>query len=331
MVKVLITGGAGFIGLHLAERMLKDGHRVVICDNFSRAVKDPEFLQLADHRHCEMIEVDLLDENSVYSLGVDFDLIFHLAAIIGVQHVLAQPYEVLTKNVVILQNVISLADSQKNLSRFLFASTSEIYSGTQQQFDLTLPTPEDTPLAVGNLHHPRTSYMLSKLYGEAMCLQSRLPFTIFRPHNIYGPRMGLSHVIPELCKKIYHCKISQELEVYSVKHTRTFCYVSDAIEQLVRMSDLPKCEGKVLNLGTSSPETTIGDLALTILRIANRKDLSIKQMPATSGSPERRCPDMTITSELINFSSEVSLIDGIQQTFNWYSERVFKAGGISSK
>ena len=283
MLQILITGGGGFIGLHLAERMLKDGHKVFICDNFSRAVKDPELLQVANHKNCQIIEVDLLDKNSVLTLGLEFDLIFHLAAIIGVQHVLAQPYSVLTKNVTILENVISLAKSQKNLSRFLFASTSEIYAGTQQQFDLMLPTPENTPLAVGNLAHPRTSYMLSKLYGEAMCLQSELPFTIFR-HNIYGPRMGLSHVIPELFKKIYHCKANEELEVYSVEHTRTFCYVSDAVEQLVRMSGSSKCEGKVLNLGTRSPEITIGKLALTILQIAERKDLNIKQMPATSGS-----------------------------------------------
>lgn len=331
MLRILITGGAGFIGLHLAERMLEDGHNVIICDNFSRAVKDPRLLQIVDHKNCQNIEVDLLDESSVLNLGPKFDLIFHLAAIIGVQHVLAQPYAVLTKNIKILENVISLAKSQKDLSRLLFASTSEIYAGTQQQFKLTLPTPECTPLAVGKLNHPRTSYMLSKLYGEAMCHHSQLPVTIFRPHNIYGPRMGLSHVIPELFKKIYHSQINEEIEVYSVEHTRTFCYISDAVEQLVLMSGSSKCEGRVLNLGTEAPEITIGDLALSILHIANRKDLTIKQMPATSGSPKRRCPDMTKTSELINFSSQVSLSDGVQQTFNWYSERIFKSGGISSE
>jgi len=143
--------------------------------------------------------------------------------------------------------------------------------------------------------------------------------------------MGLSHVIPELFKKVYHSHINDELAVYSVKHTRTFCYISDAVEQLVRISSLPECDGEVLNLGTGFPEITIGDLALNILRVADRKDLTIKEMPATSGSPKRRCPDMTKTSRLINFSSQVSLIDGIEQTFKWYSKQVFKTGGISSQ
>ena len=282
----------------------------------------------SDHKNCRVIEIDLLDDSLVYSLGIEFDLIFHLAAIIGVQHVLAQPYAVLTKNVKILENVIKLARSQKNLSRFLFASTSEIYAGTQQQFDLALPTPEDTPLAIGNLNHPRTSYMLSKLYGEAMCFQSQLPVTIFRPHNVYGPRMGLSHVIPELCKKVYQAQLGCQVQVFSVDHTRTFCYISDAVEQLVRMSGSPECEGEVLNLGSGFPEITIGDLAQNILLVANRKDLTIKEMPATSGSTKRRCPDMTKTSRLINFSAQVSLIDGIEQTFNWYSDGFLNLGEL---
>ena len=117
MLRILITGGAGFIGLHLAKRMLAEGHNVIICDNFSRAVKDPDLQKLFDHKNCQIVEVDLLDVNSVHSLGTEFDLIFHLAAIIGVQHVLAQPYAVLINNVKILENVISLAKTSKEFDQ----------------------------------------------------------------------------------------------------------------------------------------------------------------------------------------------------------------------
>lgn len=330
MLRILITGGAGFIGLHLAKRMLAEGHYVIICDNFSRAVKDPDLQQLFDHENCQIVEVDLLDANAVHSLGTEFDLIFHLAAIIGVQHVLVQPYAVLITNVKILENVISLARTQRNIIRLLFASTSEVYAGTQQQFNMKIPTSEDTPLALASLEHPRTSYMLSKLYGEAMCVQSGLPVTIFRPHNVYGPRMGLAHVIPELCKKVYQAKLGDQVEVFSVDHTRTFCYISDAIEQLVRMSRSSDCENKIVNLGTETPETTIGDLANIILSVAGREDLRIKKLPATSGSPARRCPNMEKTYKLINYTSEISLTEGVRKTFDWYSANIFANKGLSS-
>jgi nucleoside-diphosphate-sugar epimerase len=91
-----------------------------------------------------------------------------------------------------LENVLTLARDQRDFSRFLFASTSEVYAGTLQYFGMPIPTPENTPLAMTALDEPRTSYMISKIMGEAMCQQSGLPFTIFRPHNVYGPRMGMA-------------------------------------------------------------------------------------------------------------------------------------------
>ena len=120
---------------------------------------------------------------------------------IGVTHVMEKPYSVLYDNIRMLGNIIDLARRQSNLLKFFYASTSEIYAGTLKHFNLSIPTPEETPLAITDLSHPRTSYMLSKIYGEAMCQQASIPFTIFRPHNIYGPRMGMAHVIPEQLRK----------------------------------------------------------------------------------------------------------------------------------
>ena len=90
-------------------------------------------------------------------------------------------------------NAIDIAKKQKRLKRLLFASTSEVYAGTLRYHGLEFPTTEETPLTVSDLRHPRTSHMLSKIYGEALLRQSNLPYTIFRPHNFYGPRMGMSH------------------------------------------------------------------------------------------------------------------------------------------
>ena len=102
-----------------------------------------------------------------------------------------------------LRNIITFGKRQENLERLIFTSTSEVYAGTLKYFSLKIPTPENTPLALTELSENRTSYMLSKIYGEALCLHSGLPVTIVRPHNFYGPRMGLSHVIPELFKESF--------------------------------------------------------------------------------------------------------------------------------
>ena len=226
------------------------------------------------------------------SLGEDFHAVFHLAAIIGVRHVLDKPYSVLYDNVQMLVNIIKLCKTQQEgFRRLLFASTSEIYAGTLNYYDMPIPTPENIPLTVSDLSEPRTSYMLSKLYGEALCQQSTLPFTIFRPHNIYGPRMGMSHVIPEQMQKAHLAKTGESIEVFSVDHTRSFCFVDDAIEMLALMLKNDSCEGLTLNLGSESPEISILDLVKECHKLLN-KELAIMPKKGPQGSPRRRAPDM---------------------------------------
>ncbi len=328
--KVLITGGAGFIGLHLANRLLDEGCQVHLIDNFARAVDDVELKDILARDQVSFSKVDLLDANNIEGLDVNYDVIFHLAAIIGVVHVLEQPYNVLYDNIRMLGNMIDLARRQKNLSRFFFASTSEVYAGTLKYFDLPIPTPESTPLAITDVSHSRTSYMLSKIYGEALCQHAGIPFTLIRPHNVYGPRMGMSHVIPEQLRKAHDAKEGDSIEVFSVDHTRCFCYIDDAIEMLWRMIDCQECEGKTLNLGTQSPEVTIKEVVEACFT-AVEKRLNIDNKPASPGSPARRGPDMSKTIELIGFESQVDLLDGIERTYDWYRKNIFNGEGITAQ
>lgn len=329
MKKILITGGAGFIGLSVARHFAAKGYQVDILDNFARAVKDPELEQTAALDNVTLITCDVLNTDELMALDKDYTLIYHLAAIIGVQHVLNRPYDVLTLNVQMLTNMIEFGRAQEHLGRFLFASTSEAYAGTLQYFDLPVPTPEETPLATCDLDQPRTSYMLSKIYGEAMCRQSGLPYTIFRPHNIYGPRMGLSHVIPELLQKVYNFTDETELEVFSVDHKRAFCYIDDAVTLLAAMGETAACENQVYNLGNEDNEIFIEELAQVILDTVGSK-AKIKGLPATPGSPTRRCPQMSKLEKDAGVRASIDVAEGVKRTFEWYKP-VFDGQQISAK
>ncbi len=328
--RVLITGGAGFIGFHLAKYFKNAGYDLCLVDNHQRGINDPDFSTLISDNKVSFVELDLLDLNDAMSLGYDFDMIFHLAAIIGVRHVLKRPYDVLAHNTQMLENVIALARAQKKFSRLLFASTSEVYAGTLRYFDLPIPTPECTPLGLTALDSPRTSYMLSKIMGEGLVQHSGLPFTVFRPHNIYGPRMGMAHVIPEQLKKAFDAQQGDSVSVNSPEHRRTFCYVDDAVEMLGRMAANENCEGVTLNLGTQTPEVTIREVVQTCVEVSG-KTLSLEELPPTIGSPERRAPDMKEANRLLGFESQVNLRCGIEKTWNWYCNNVFKSGGLTAQ
>jgi nucleoside-diphosphate-sugar epimerase len=326
--KVLITGGAGFIGYHLAIKLLEDDYQIDLLDNFSRGVNDAHLVKLAKNERINCINFDLSQSGKISQLDQDYSYVYHLAAVIGVQHVLKAPYEVLTKNFILLQNALEISRQQKKLERFVFASTSEVYAGTLNHYGLKFPTPETTPLTISNLQQARTSYMLSKIYGEAMCQHSELPVTIIRPHNFYGPRMGLSHVIPELMKKAIRSD-NGLVDVYSVKHKRTFCYIGDAVEIIQLLAESVNTIGKVFNVGNDDEEITMGELAKKVIDLTG-KDVAINPMPATPGSPERRCPSITKLKEAISYVKQYPLEKGLQETFDWYNINVFSGQVISA-
>jgi UDP-glucose 4-epimerase len=328
--RVLITGGAGFIGGHLCRYLLDRGDEVVVVDDLSRGVVDRDFSSLLTQPRLEFVQANLLEREALSAAGGDFHQVFHFAAIIGVANVLRRPYEVLTNNVAMHMEALRFAKQQPNLQRFVFASTSEVYAGTLQYFGLPLPTPESTPLAVSDLAHPRTSYMLSKIYGEAMCQQAGIPFTVIRPHNVYGPRMGMAHVIPELLKKGYEAPSGSRIEVASVDHRRAFCYIDDAIELIVRGADSDLCRNEVINVGNEQGETSIGELARALFEVLD-KNLEVEPGPLSPGSPPNRCPDMTKAVAKTGYQPQIALSEGIRRTFEWYRAQVFESKELTAR
>jgi len=322
MKTVLITGGAGFIGLSLARALAADGAAVHVLDNLSRGRDDAELAAFRAQPAAEVIQLDLAVEGATDKLAAHYDAILHFAAIVGVANVMDRPYETLTLNVALTREALRLARRQKKLRACVFASTSEVYAGSLAAGLLQFPTPEDSVIALAPLTSARSSYMLSKLYGEAMMCQAGVPYIIVRPHNVYGPRMGTQHVVPELMQRMHASKPGADIRIHSPRHTRTFCYIDDAVELIKRLVGSDAAVGKVWNVGTEAPEYPILEVA-EIVRRTLGADVNLVRGDETAGSPARRCPSMARTNALTGYDRRVSLEDGVGRTWRWYAEHFF--------
>ena len=207
----------------------------------------------------------------------------------------------------------------KKLKKFFFASTSEIYSNSIKKLKVKIPTPESVDLLVSDLSDRRSTYFLSKIYGESLVHQSKLPFIIFRPHNIYGPRMGQSHVIPETIFKFLKAK--EKVISFSASHTRSFCFIDDAVDQLIFLLRKPKIINQTFNIGNQKDEIKISYLIKKIRKIMLKENIKIIFKKDNHGSQERRCPDMYKIRRLSNFKT-TSLDFGLEKTIKWYSKNI---------
>lgn len=322
MKKALITGGAGFIGLSLARRLLEEEVAVDLVDNFSRGPNDVELTAVAQRRHVRCLTLDLSVPGATDALDRDYDAIYHFAAIVGVSNVVARAYDTLKLNVELTTEALRLAKCQTDLKVFLFVSTSEIYAGSLLAGLLSFPTPENSTIALPALEAPRTSYMLSKLYGEALVHHAGVPAVIIRPHNVYGPRMGTEHVVPELIKRMRDAISGSRLPIYSPTHSRTFCFIDDAVELMARLARNPEATGQAWNIGTEAPEYPIMQVAEIVRRVIGA-DVELVPANDTAGSPTRRCPSMAKTNTATGHYARVSFEEGVDRTYAWYSRQVF--------
>lgn len=310
MKKVLITGGAGFIGYHLAFKLIKLNYEVFLMDNFSRGKLDKNLKKLLKEKKIKLIKHNL---NNDIKIKNNFTHIFHLAAIVGVKNVNKDPYKTILNNLIPLIKILNF--TKKNNSKIIFFSTSEIYSPLIDRNLIKFPLGEENDLLVPKNVRPRDSYFLSKLFCEKILQSSNNDYVILRPHNIYGPRMGYSHVIPELIKKLSVSKV--KIQIFSPSHKRAFCYIDDAITQIIELSFNKKNNKLIFNIGNPKEEIKIFDLAKKIQFYLGKKNL-IKKGKITEGSPSRRIPNMKKTISKINLKNFTNLNSGLLKTINWY-------------
>tara|TARA_B100001063_G_C16734342_1_gene541136 strand:- start:711 stop:1667 length:957 start_codon:yes stop_codon:yes gene_type:complete len=316
MKKVLITGGSGFFGFHLASELSKN-YIVDIIDNFSRGKFDGEFKRLINKKNVNLIKLDLKKKVKIKKLNYNY--IFHLAATIGVVNVINNPWDVLNNNFLSTNNIIEFAKKQKKLKKFFFASTSEVYAGALSAGLLKFPTKENQLIALSSFDSSRSTYMLSKIYGEVMCHFSKLPYIIIRPHNIFGERMGMSHVIPEIIKKIVISKKS--IKVSNHNHKRTFCYIDDAVKLTKALMKNRKLTNQTYNLSDSRKEIRISDLARSLIKISQKK-LKIINFADKNQSPKRRLANNSKILKVTKYKFNSNFEDNLKKTFKWYEKNI---------
>ena len=317
MAKVLVLGGAGFIGYHLASRLAAEGHALTLVDDLSRGQADAALERLLAGPGARLHRADLTQPGALDELPRDWDQVYMLAAIVGVRNVERDPSRVIRVNTLALLNLLAWLPGRGET--LFFSSTSEAYAGGVSNGTVPVPTPEDVPLSVPDPAAPRWAYAASKILGEAAVLHEararKLRAIVGRFHNVYGPRMGADHVIPELSLRAL--RREDPFRLYGAEQRRAFCHVSDAVEATVRLMATEAAWGRVVNIGNDTEETRIGDLARLVLETASFAP-TVSPVPAPPGSVDRRCPDLTRLRALTGFQPKVGLAAGVRDTFAWY-------------
>ena len=313
--KSIITGGAGFIGLHLSKLLLKKKISTCVIDKISKS-KIKNKYKLFENKRLKFIKVNL--DKPIKKRLSNFSHVFHLAASLGVKNINKNPYKSFKNNLNSLLNLINNLKKNSPNCVLIYFSTSEVYSPLIQKKKIKIPTKENIDLLVNEKIINRDSYYLSKLIGEKIVQLSGLRFIILRPHNIYGPFMGYRHVISELIKRMNSkdkiCKI------YSPNHTRSFCYIDDAIEQIFKISTSKKSINQIINIGNSKDEIKIFDLAKMIKTII-KTNIKLCKGSITQGSPRRRVPDTKKVISISKLKTYTSLKTGIKKTAEWVQKK----------
>ena len=318
-MKILITGAAGFIGFHLADYLSNKEHEVILVDNFDRSKDDDDFSSLLKKSNVTFYELDVTEPNCFDELEEDIKAVYHLAAINGTENFYKIPDKVLKVNVMGTLNLLEWVKEKADI-KILYSSSSEVYAGSLQFGIGSIPTDEKVPICIDDITNVRWSYGISKALAEgalfAYSSSYNLRFSCIRYHNIYGPRMGKDHVIPQFYDRITGGEIP--LKVYGTEQTRSFCFVSDAVRATELVMETSNLDNHIVHIGNDEEEIQIADLARMMLEI-NSSPTKIISCEAPKGSVERRCPDLSLLRSY-GYSPTVPLNEGVKKTISWYQE-----------
>ncbi|MBA7484675.1 UDP-glucose 4-epimerase [subsurface metagenome] len=321
-MKVLITGGAGFIGSHLAEELLQQGMEVYVIDDLSTgAIQNIQHLKENDRFH---YVIDDIRNRSVLGEMIDLcPVVYHLAAAVGVHLILDSPTNTIENNVFGTELVLKLA--AKKRKKVLISSTSEVYGKSEK-----MPCSEADNILIGAPNNIRWSYACSKAIDEFLALayykEMRLPVVVARLFNTVGPRQTGRYgmVIPRFIKQALR---GERICVYGDgKQSRCFCYVKDTVAALIGLMECKQAAGGVFNVG-STEEVTIAELAQKVKTLTGSSS-EIVYVPYDEAYEQgfedmrRRVPDITRIKELIGFEPSHSLDDALRLTIEFLKENL---------
>jgi len=310
-LNILVTGGAGFLGSHLCEKLLELGHNVICVDNFYSSNKD-NVHSLIKNSKFSLIEGDVCNIN----LDFNIDQIYNLACPASPIHYQSNPVKTVQTNVIGSLNMLELA--KKNDAKILQASTSEVYGDPKIS-----PQPE---IYWGNVNPigVRSCYDEGKRCAETLFFdyyrQYNIDIKVCRIFNTYGPRMHkndgrvMSNFIIQALK-------NEPITIYGEGlQTRSFCYVDDLVVGLINFMNTDSNIVGPINIG-SNQEISIKDLAVKIIKLTNSKS-EIKFLKPLLDDPMQRKPDLSLAKKVINWSFDVNLEDGINSTINFFKEKI---------
>lgn len=319
--KVLILGGAGFIGFNIAKKLSEQkDYEVTIADSLARGKKDDDLSSLLKKKNIRFIEGDFTDKDTFKLLKKEYDYFYMLASVVGVNNALNNPAEVIRINTMLILNSLEWL-KEGGAKRTIFSSTSENYAGTIDEFGYKIPTPEEIPLSIVDISHPRYTYAVTKILGESGFLNYGKKFgfesSIVRYHNVIGPRMGFKHVIPHLVER-FLINNENPFKIYGHNQTRAFCYISDAVDGTIKACELDQGKNEIYHIGTDE-EISIRELVIEAGNYLGYDGL-YEDAPTFPGSTNRRCPDISKAKRNLEYYPKVNWKKGLHLTLDWYKE-----------
>lgn len=310
--EILITGGAGFLGSYMCEALIESNARVTCLDNLSSGLAS-NIAHLKDNENFQFIEHNI---SNPINFETEFDLVIHMASRAAPFEFEKYPIQILKANT--LGIWVALGIAKKHSARFVYTSTSEIYGNPDPKF---VPTPETYN---GNVNPigPRSCYDEAKRAGEAFVVAYRqehnMDTRMARIFNTYGPRMRADDIYGRAVPRFIDQALKgEDITVFGDgSQTRSFTYVSDQIDGLLRLADLDRGRGEVINIGNNK-ETTILELAELIKRLTNSSS-KITFHPLPEDDPKRRCPDISKAKKILGWEPKVSLEEGLKNTIKWF-------------
>ncbi|MBI5183570.1 MAG: NAD-dependent epimerase/dehydratase family protein [Nitrospinae bacterium] len=307
-MRCLVTGTAGFIGSHLSERLIKEGHDVIGVDSFidyyPRRLKEENLKIVLTSRNFRFIEKNILDLD-LNSILNDIDYIFHQAAQAGVRASWGRDFKIYSDNNVLVTQVLLEGSKEKGIKRFIYASSSSVYGDTK-----------DIPMREESFPLPVSPYGVTKLAGEELCYlywkNFGLPVISLRYFTVYGPRQRPDMAFNRFITAILNDK---EIHLYGDgEQTRDFTYISDIIEANILAMERGR-EGGVYNIGGGSRISING--VLGILKNIGKKEPEVRYMDVQKGDMRHTYADIKKAQDELGFSPYVRLEDGLKEEFNW--------------